>query len=67
MKPDLIWQCHGTQSRINREARFDAAGLQPICRATRCETLRALIAECRIDMPEGLPAVVGGAVRLSRL
>ena len=25
MKPDLIWQCHGTQSRINRQARFDLA------------------------------------------
>ena len=25
MKPDLIWQCHGTQSRLNRHARFDPA------------------------------------------
>ena len=23
MKPDVIWQCHGTASRINRLARFD--------------------------------------------
>ena len=25
MKPDLIWQCHGTTASINREARFDPA------------------------------------------
>ncbi len=23
MKPDLIWQCHGTTCQINRKARFD--------------------------------------------
>ena len=25
MKPDLVWQCHGTTSRINRHARYDAS------------------------------------------
>jgi len=59
MKPDLIWQCHGTQSRVNRTARFDRQAFtelpgQPL------DTLRTLIAECRIDMPEGLPAVSAG-------
>lgn len=59
MKPDLIWQCRGTQSRINREARFDPQAFTPLP-GTPLETLRALIAECRIDMPEGLPAVSAG-------
>ena len=27
LKPDLIWQCRGETSRINRQARFDAAAI----------------------------------------
>jgi anthranilate synthase component 1 len=59
LKPDLIWQCHGTQSRINREARFDATAFQPLD-GPPLETLRALIAESRIDMPEDLPPIAAG-------
>jgi anthranilate synthase component 1 len=59
MKPDLVWQCHGVQSRINREARFDAAAFVPQDGAP-LDNLRALIAECRVDLPEGLPAVAAG-------
>jgi anthranilate synthase component 1 len=59
MKPDLIWTCHGTQSRINRAARFDAAAFhdQP---GAPLDNLRVLIAECRVDLPEGLPAIAAG-------
>ena len=59
MKPDLIWQCHGTQSRINREARFDPAAFTPLD-GHPLDTLRALIAESRVDLPEGLPAIASG-------
>ena len=59
MKPDLIWRCHGTASEINREARFDANAFAPLD-GHPLTTLRALIAECAIDMPEGLPAVSAG-------
>ena len=59
MKPDLIWDCRGTQSRINREARFDRQAFADLP-GHPLETLRALIAECRIDMPDGLPAVSAG-------
>jgi anthranilate synthase component 1 len=59
MKPDLIWHCHGTQSRINREARFDKAAFTDLD-GHPLETLRALLAECRIDLPKGLPAVSAG-------
>ncbi|WP_343116963.1 anthranilate synthase component I [Ostreiculturibacter nitratireducens] len=59
MKPDLIWDCHGTQSRINRQARFDDAAFEPLP-GHPLETLRALIAESRIEMPEGLPAISAG-------
>ena len=59
LKPDLIWRCQGTASQINREARFDANAFTPLD-GHPLETLRALIAECAIEMPEGMPAVSSG-------
>jgi anthranilate synthase component 1 len=59
MKPDLIWQCHGETSRINREARFDRQSFTDLL-GHPLQTLRDLLAECRIEMPEGLPAVSAG-------
>ena len=59
MKPDLIWQCHGQTSRINRQARFDPQAFADLP-GPPLETLRSLLAECRIDMPEGLPPVAAG-------
>ncbi len=59
MKPDLIWQCHGETSRINRQARFDGEAFEaedghPL------DNLRALIGACRIDLPDDLPAASAG-------
>ncbi|MDX5403229.1 MAG: anthranilate synthase component I, partial [Rhodobacterales bacterium] len=59
MKPDLVWQCHGTTSRLNRHARFDPEAFteqdgDPLA------NLRALISESRIDLPDGLPAASAG-------
>ncbi|MCX8508402.1 MAG: anthranilate synthase component I [Rhodobacteraceae bacterium] len=59
LKPDVIWECHGTQSRINRQARFDDEAYEPLA-GHPLESLRALIAESRIEMPEGLPAIAAG-------
>ncbi len=59
MKPDLIWQCRGTSSRINREARFDREAYADLD-GPPLDTLRALIAECAIDLPEDLPAAAAG-------
>ncbi|WP_294614908.1 anthranilate synthase component I [Roseovarius sp.] len=59
MKPDLIWQCHGTSSRINRQARFDVDGFEDQD-GDPLDNLRALIAESRIDLPEDLPASSAG-------
>ncbi|NBO20420.1 MAG: anthranilate synthase component I [Rhodobacteraceae bacterium] len=59
MKPDLIWRCTGTKAQVNRDARFDNTAFQ----AEDCDpltSLRRLIAECRIDMPEGLPPIAAG-------
>ena len=59
MKPDLIWQCHGTTARINRQARFDPATFVDDI-AAPLDSLRALIAESRIALPEGLPPIAAG-------
>ncbi|WP_138470172.1 anthranilate synthase component I [Poseidonocella sp. HB161398] len=59
MKPDLIWECRGQQARINREARFDDTAWVEDGRPA-LESLRALIAETRVDMPEDLPAASAG-------
>ena len=59
MKPDLIWQCHGAQSRINREARFDPQAFTALDGAP-LQTMRDLIAESRMDLPAGMPPVASG-------
>ncbi len=59
MKPDLIWRCRGTASEINREARFDAQAFRSLD-GHPLDTLRALIAESRINLPETLPAISAG-------
>ncbi len=59
MKPDLIWECRDGAVRINRGARHDPEGwiedeTPPL------DSLRALIAESRIDLPEALPPMAAG-------
>ena len=59
MKPDLIWRCLGTTAEINRAARFDREAFEPEA-ADPLASLRALIAESRIDLPGDLPAASAG-------
>jgi anthranilate synthase component 1 len=59
MKPDVIWQCQGQSSRINRAARFDPDAYQPQD-GDPLANLRALISESRIALPEDLPAASAG-------
>jgi anthranilate synthase component I len=59
MKPDLIWQCQGTTSRVNRSARFDADAFEEVA-GDPLTTLRNLIAESRIELPQDLPPMAAG-------
>ncbi len=59
LKPDLIWQCHGDAARINRHARFDPSAWEAEA-AAPLDSLRALIAESRIDLPDDLPPIAAG-------
>jgi anthranilate synthase component 1 len=58
-KPDLVWECHGQDSRLNRSARYDRDAFEP-CTAPPLDALRALLAESAIDMPGDLPAAAAG-------
>jgi anthranilate synthase component 1 len=59
MAPDLIWRCDRGIASVNRDAQvapdaFQAVGEPPL------NSLRALIAETSLDVPEGLPPMTGG-------
>jgi anthranilate synthase component 1 len=59
MAPDLIWRCEDGVALINRDAQTDPAafhetGLPPL------QSLRDLIAETQLDVPESLPPMTGG-------
>jgi len=59
MNPDLIWDCHGTVSRLNRAARYDDDAFE-VLPDDPLTTLRALLAESRIDLPDDLPGAAAG-------
>ncbi len=59
MKPDLIWECRGTKARLNRQARYDANSFEEVA-DDPLTSLRALLAESRIDLPADLPASSAG-------
>ncbi|MGJ4855374.1 anthranilate synthase component I [Labrys sp. KB_33_2] len=57
LEPDLIWRCENGKASINRhlpDQTFEALDGHPL------ETLRALIAESRIELPEGAPPMAAG-------
>ena len=72
MNPDLIWKCSRKDVFINRKARTDSTAFEKIS-DTPIDSLRALISESSIELPDGLPPMASGlfgymgydAVRLS--
>ncbi|MFH5775866.1 anthranilate synthase component I [Paracoccus sp. NGMCC 1.201697] len=58
MKPDVVWDCRDGKARINRNARYSEEFTTD--ERPALESLRALIAESRIDMPDGVPAGAAG-------
>jgi anthranilate synthase component 1 len=59
LKPDLIWRCRGNRAEINRRARSEPDVFEP-CREPPLPSLRALLAESRIDLPADLPPMAAG-------
>jgi anthranilate synthase component 1 len=59
LKPDLIWRCHGNVAEINRQARFEPDAFVRDDKPT-LDSLRAMVDECRVDLPEQLPPMSAG-------
>ncbi|MEE8270811.1 MAG: anthranilate synthase component I, partial [Alphaproteobacteria bacterium] len=59
LKPDVIWRCRRDRVEVNRRARFDPDAYEPVP-APPLDSLRALIAESRIDLPDELPPIAAG-------
>ena len=59
LAPDLIWRASGDKAEINRDAMTDANAFKPETMPT-LTSLRALLAESAIQLPEGLPPMAAG-------
>src|SRR4051794_11363866 len=59
LKPDVIWRCRGAKAEINRNARSDPDTFTPEEKPS-LDSLRALIGESRIEVPQGLPPMASG-------
>ena len=61
MSPDLVWRCRAGRAELNRNARSAPHAFVPEA-AAPLVSLRALIAESRMELPEHLPPMLGGLV-----
>ena len=59
LRPDLIWRAHGNKAEINRSPEVAPETFIAEAKPT-LEALRALLAESRLDVPEGLPPMASG-------
>ncbi|ADO42253.1 anthranilate synthase component I [Ketogulonicigenium vulgare] len=58
MNPDLIWECNGTTSRVNRAARYDEDAYTDM--GEPLAAIRTLLDESKIDLPDDLPSASAG-------
>src|SRR6476646_9439684 len=59
LDPDLVWRTNGAQAEISRNTECKPRAFAP-CPQPPLEALRALIAESRIALPDGLPPMAAG-------
>ena len=59
LKPDLIWRCFGDRPEINRRARSAPDAFEKLPQGA-LDSLKSLIAECRIETPKELPPMAAG-------
>jgi anthranilate synthase component 1 len=60
MRPDLIWKVESGKASINRRALFDADGDFAPAGAAALESLRALLKESAIRLPQDAPPMAAG-------
>jgi anthranilate synthase component 1 len=61
LEPDLIWRCRAGRAELNRDALAAPYAFTPDDRAPLA-SLRALVGETRLEVPEGLPGMCGGLI-----
>jgi anthranilate synthase component 1 len=59
LRPDLIWRARGDLAEINRRALSDANRFETLPQKP-LQSLRALAAETRMTLPDGLPPMAAG-------
>ncbi len=59
LRPDIIWRANGNSAEINRNAASDSSKFTP-CKLPTLASLRSLLAESRIELPEELPPMAAG-------
>jgi len=59
LKPDVIWRAHGDKAEINRSTLTDTTTFEAEKSGTLA-SLRALIEQSRIELPEDLPPMAAG-------
>ena len=61
LDPDLMFEATGNAARINRDWRRDKDAFVPL-ETGALQALRDLVAECRFDVPDGLPKALATLV-----
>jgi anthranilate synthase component 1 len=61
MQPDLVWRCRDGRAELNRHALSAPHAFVPETRPA-LDSLRAVIAEARLEVPSNLPPMAGGLV-----
>lgn len=61
MKPDLVWRCTDGRAEINRRARYDASAFVAE-EIGAVASLKRLVRECHIDLPDELPPMAAALV-----
>jgi anthranilate synthase component 1 len=59
--PDIVWRAHGAAAEINRRPQTHPDAFEPEDKPT-LESLRALLAQSRIDLPPELPPIAAGVI-----
>jgi anthranilate synthase component 1 len=57
LAPDLVFRAEGRQAAINRRWLTDRDAFAP-CEADALTAMRELVAQCRMDVPDGLPSAL---------
>jgi len=60
LKPDLIWRYQDGKAEINRNARSAPDAFEPDAESNPLKSLRGLLRETRLTLPDGLPPVAVG-------